>query len=43
MKASIKTNSPRFNTDRMIADYVTKMYAPGSPANIEPILASVLA
>jgi len=28
MKASIKTNAPLFNTDRMIADYVTKVYAP---------------
>ncbi len=32
MKASIKTNAPLFNTDRMIADYVTQVYAPGSPA-----------
>lgn len=32
MKASIKTNAPLFNTDRMIADYVTQVYAPGSSA-----------
>lgn len=42
MKASIKTNSPAFNTDRMIADYVTQLYVPGVTANIEPIRASVL-
>ncbi|OLP17109.1 alpha-glucan phosphorylase [Leptolyngbya sp. 'hensonii'] len=40
MKASIKSNSPAFNTDRMIADYVTQMYAPGA-AKGEPILASL--
>lgn len=40
MKASIKTNAPLFNTDRMIADYVVDVYAPGTKANIEPILAS---
>lgn len=43
MKASIKTNSPLFNTDRMIADYVLQMYAPGSATKVEPILASVSA
>lgn len=41
MKASIQTNSPRFNTDRMIADYVTQLYAPGSATPSEPIRASV--
>jgi glycogen phosphorylase len=41
MKASIRTNAPVFNTDRMIADYVAKMYAPGAPIHMEPILASV--
>ncbi|MGJ3251523.1 MAG: alpha-glucan family phosphorylase [Elainellaceae cyanobacterium] len=40
MKASIRTNSQLFNTDRMIAEYVTTMYAPGTPADLEPILAS---
>ncbi|NJL20761.1 MAG: alpha-glucan family phosphorylase [Leptolyngbyaceae cyanobacterium SM1_3_5] len=40
MKASIRTNAPLFNTDRMVADYVAKMYAPGVEA-IEPIFASV--
>ncbi|MBD2022587.1 alpha-glucan family phosphorylase [Leptolyngbya sp. FACHB-36] len=29
MKASIRTNAPAFNTHRMIADYVTQIYAPG--------------
>lgn len=43
MKASIKTNSPLFNTDRMIADYVTQVYAPGSAVGSQPIRASVLA
>ncbi|MCL1464594.1 alpha-glucan family phosphorylase [Argonema galeatum] len=43
MKASIKTNSPAFNTDRMIADYVTQIYAPESAAKLEPILASASA
>lgn len=28
MKASIITNSPIFNTDRMLVDYVTQMYSP---------------
>ncbi|MGJ3246716.1 MAG: alpha-glucan family phosphorylase [Elainellaceae cyanobacterium] len=40
MKASIRTNSQLFNTDRMIAEYVTTMYAPGTPADLEPIMAS---
>lgn len=40
MKASIRTNAPLFNTDRMIAQYVTQMYAPGLAADLEPILAS---
>ncbi|MBD2098636.1 alpha-glucan family phosphorylase [Trichocoleus sp. FACHB-591] len=43
MKASIKTNSVAFNTDRMVADYVRQMYAPGTAVNAEPILASALA
>lgn len=42
MKASIKTNAPLFNTDRMVADYMTQMYAPGASVQ-EPILASALA
>ncbi len=41
MKASIKTNSPAFNTHRMIADYVTQVYAPGSTAEVGRSLASV--
>ncbi|MBD2090431.1 alpha-glucan family phosphorylase [Microcoleus sp. FACHB-1515] len=40
MKASIRTNAPLFNTDRMVADYVAKMYAPGVES-IDPIFASV--
>lgn len=42
MKGSIKTNAPLFNTDRMVADYVAKVYAPGIQLDLEPILASVL-
>jgi glycogen phosphorylase len=41
MKASIKTNSPLFNTDRMLVDYVAHMYAPGAKVDAAPILASV--
>ena len=41
MKASIKTNSPAFNTHRMIADYVTQVYAPGAVAGVGRSLASV--
>lgn len=44
MKASIKTNAPLFNTDRMIADYVTYVYAPGCSAlSGVPSLAKVIA
>ncbi|WP_250124494.1 alpha-glucan family phosphorylase [Chroococcidiopsis sp. CCMEE 29] len=41
MKASIKTNAPLFNTDRMIADYVTQVYAPGCSASVTPTLAKM--
>ena len=41
MKASIKTNSPAFNTHRMIADYVTQVYAPGAVTEVGRSLASV--
>lgn len=41
MKASIKTNAPLFNTDRMLADYVTQMYAPGCSKITTPSLARV--
>lgn len=43
MKASIKTNAPLFNTDRMIADYVTQVYAPGTALSKTPSLARVFA
>lgn len=43
MKASIKTNAPLFNTDRMIADYVTQVYAPGCATISTPSLAQVIA
>ncbi len=41
MKESIKTNSPAFNTHRMIADYVTQVYAPGTKAEAKLTLAKV--
>jgi starch phosphorylase len=41
MKASIKTNSLAFNTHRMIADYVTRIYAPGTKMDVGPSLAKV--
>jgi len=41
MKASMKSNIPAFNTHRMIADYVTKVYAPGTVSNLSRSLASV--
>ncbi|PMB21699.1 alpha-glucan phosphorylase [Fischerella thermalis CCMEE 5205] len=42
MKASIKTNAPLFNTDRMIADYVSQVYVPEIAVTVPPILAKVL-
>lgn len=42
MKASIRTNAPLFNTDRMIADYVTQVYAPGCATMTTPSLAQVI-
>lgn len=42
MKGSIKTNAPRFNTDRMIAEYVAKVYQPGLKTNLQAVRASVM-
>ncbi|WP_026100344.1 alpha-glucan family phosphorylase [Fortiea contorta] len=42
MKTSIKTNAPLFNTDRMIADYVSQVYVPEIATRVEPILAKIL-
>ncbi len=42
MKASIRTNAPLFNTDRMIADYVTQVYAPGCSTLTTPSLARTI-
>lgn len=42
MKASIKTNAPLFNTDRMISDYVSQVYVPEIAASVAPILAKVM-
>ena len=41
MKASIRTNAPLFNTDRMIADYVSQVYVPEIATSVKPILAKV--
>jgi starch phosphorylase len=41
MKASIKTNAPAFTTHRMIADYVTQVYAPGTQIDLGRSLAKV--
>ncbi len=41
MKASIKTNSPLFNTDRMVADYITQMYSQEAVVTPQPVSASV--
>ncbi len=41
MKASIKTNAPAFNTDRMIADYVTQIYSREKVTDPQPVVASV--
>lgn len=43
MKASIRTNAPLFNTDRMIADYVTQVYALGCSTMTTPSLARAIA
>jgi starch phosphorylase len=42
MKASIKTNAPLFNTDRMISDYFSQVYVPEIATSVVPILAKVL-
>lgn len=43
MKQSIRTCAPIFNTDRMLAEYVAKLYAPQVDlADLNPILASVI-
>lgn len=36
MKNSIRTNAPAFNTDRMLADYITQMYSP-EPVKERPL------
>jgi len=42
MKASMRTNCPQFNTDRMMAEYVTQMYLPDAISTIEPVMASAM-
>jgi len=42
MKASIRTCCPQFNTDRMVAEYVTKMYLAEQIAAVEPVMASIV-
>lgn len=41
MRTSIKTNGLAFNTHRMLADYATRIYAPGTKAEIGHSLAKV--
>ena len=41
MKASIRTNAPLFNTNRMITDYISQVYVPEISTSIKPILAKV--
>jgi starch phosphorylase len=41
MKESIKSNGLAFNTHRMISDYVTQIYAPGTQAKVGLSLAKV--
>ena len=43
MKASIRTIAPTFNSDRMVADYVTQMYLAKAHPSPEPIVASPVA
>jgi starch phosphorylase len=43
MKASIRSSCPQFNTDRMMAEYVTQMYLPEAVSSIEPVKASAMA
>jgi len=40
MKASIRMGAPYFNTDRMVAEYVTRLYFPEIAVSNEPVLAS---
>jgi starch phosphorylase len=42
MKASIRSVCPHFNTDRMMAEYVTQMYLPEAITTIEPVKASAM-
>jgi glycogen phosphorylase len=41
MKASLKTNCPAFNTHRMLADYLTQVYVPGTGTKLEVSFAKV--
>lgn len=41
MKASIQSNCPAFNTHRMLVDYATQLYVPGTKAKVELSLARV--
>lgn len=41
MKKSIQTNGFAFNTHRMLADYVTRIYAPGSAVESLPSFAQI--
>jgi len=39
MKASIRTNAPAFNTDRMLADYVAQLYLRKATTGLQPVSA----
>ncbi|PSN18937.1 alpha-glucan phosphorylase [filamentous cyanobacterium CCP5] len=43
MKTSIRTNCHQFNSDRMVAEYVTQLYLNEPQAEVEPVMASAMA
>ncbi|MBE7381877.1 MAG: alpha-glucan family phosphorylase [Leptolyngbya sp. SIO1E4] len=43
MKASIYTHAPRFNSDRMVAEYVTQAYLGETPSELGAVVASQVA
>lgn len=42
MKASIRSLCPVFNSDRMVAEYVTQLYLSEQPDTSEPVMASLM-
>ncbi|NER85032.1 MAG: alpha-glucan family phosphorylase, partial [Leptolyngbya sp. SIO1D8] len=43
MKASIRTHAPRFNSDRMVAEYVTRVYLEETAPELASVVASQVA